>query len=333
MMAGFRENAERVVAETMLVRLGLVAGGLVAGLAVLEIGLRLLALVAPQALSRSRPAESGPGPYIVCVGDSHTYGSMVAPEQAYPEQLERILRREGIPATVYNLGLPGQSTRQVLDRLPKQLAVYRPNLVLVWAGLNNFWNLKGRQNDPDGPQFRFSLNDLRVYRFFNLFRAAQQTEATFDQRRLDNWVVEGEFPKVTRWHITGPGVDETLEMPIVRGNLDPGTVESVTRDDLTRIVGLGREHDTPVVLFDYPFAVTDVAQAVNAAIRDVAADTATPLVDTGPIAAELRRRRVTDLSFKDMHPKPALYRAIAWDAARVLLRDRLVPEGARPATP
>jgi len=317
----------------MLERLGLVAAGTVAGLVLLEIALRLLALAAPQAFSRTRPATTGAGVYIVCVGDSHTYGSMVAPEQAYPEQLERILRAHGVPATVYNLGLPGQSTRQVLERLPDQLATYRPNLILVWGGVNNFWNLKGRENDPDGPRFRFGLNDLRVYRFFNLLRAARHTEATFEQRRLENRLVEGDVVEVHRWRLTGPGGDELLDMPIVRGNLDAAAIETVTRDDLTGIVRLGREHHTPVVLFDYPFTFTENTRAVNAAIRAVATDTSTPLVDTGPIAAELLGRHVTDLSFKDMHPKPPLYRAVAWDAARLLVRDRLVPEPSHPSGP
>jgi len=121
----------------------------------------------------------------------------------------------------------------------------------VWGGVNNFWNLKGRENDPDGPRFRFGLNDLRVYRFFNLLRAARHTEATFEQRRLENRLVEGDVVEVHRWRLTGPGGDELLDMPIVRGNLDAAAVETVTRDDLTGIVRLGREHHTPVVLFDY----------------------------------------------------------------------------------
>jgi hypothetical protein len=312
----------------MLVRLGLVAGGLLAGLALLEIGLRLLALVAPQALSRTRPAAAGDGVYVLCVGDSHTYGSMVGPDQAYPEQLERILRRHGVPATVYNMGLPGQSTRQVLDRLPAQIVTYRPSLILVWGGVNNYWNLKGRENDPDGPRFRFGLNDLRVYRFFNLLRTARDTETAFERRRLDERLVEGDVVDVHRWRLTGPGGDELLDMPIVRGNLDSATVNAVTRDDLAGIVRLGRAHGIPVVIFAYPFTFTDNMRAVNGAIEGVAADTATPLVETGPIAAELLRRHVKDLAFKDMHPKPPLYRAVAWDAARRLVRERLVP---RPA--
>jgi hypothetical protein len=308
-----------------LEHLALVAGGVLVGLVLLEVGFRVLAVVAPQALSRSRPVATDGGVRLMCVGDSHTYGAMVAPELAYPEQLERQLRAHGIPAIVYNLGLPGQSTRQVLERLPHQLAVYRPDVVLVWAGVNNFWNLKGRENDPDGPRHRFGLNELRLYRFLNLLRAGRATEEAFEQRRLDAQFVEGDIVDVHRWRIAGPGGEELIDMPIVRGNLDPAAVEAVTRDDLVGIARLVRAQNARVAFFAYPFSFTENTRAVNRAIVAVAASEAVPVIDTGPVAARLQRSRRADVAFKDMHPKPTLYRVIAGEAARRLAQAGLVP--------
>jgi lysophospholipase L1-like esterase len=310
--------------RALLARLALAGGGLVAGLALLELGLRALALVAPHALSRARPMTRDGGPYVLCVGDSHTYGSMVAPDAAYPEQLERRLRAHGVPATVYNLGLPGQSTRQTLERLPEQLAVYRPDLVLVWAGINNYWNLKGREGDPDGPRRHLGLDDLRLYRFVRLWRDGRDAGGAFAQRRPDARVVEGGFVNVRRWRLAGPGGVELLDMPIVPGNLDPIAVETVTREDLAGIVRLARSRGTPVALFTYPFPFNENVQAVNRAVRTVASDEAVPVVETDEVAATLSHHTPDELAFADTHPKPLVYAAIAHDAARRLARAHLV---------
>src|SRR5687767_7652500 len=117
----------------------LVGVGLLVGLLLLEGLLRLAAAVLPQRLQRAQPVkqeERPPEPgevRILCVGDSHTYGVGVSPDESYPSQLERLLRARGVHARVVNAGVPGQNSSQLRERLPAKLAEYRPQVVLVWV--------------------------------------------------------------------------------------------------------------------------------------------------------------------------------------------------------
>jgi lysophospholipase L1-like esterase len=311
-------------------RLALVVGGLVAGLALLELVLRLAALLAPTLLTRSRPLDATTGLHVLCVGDSHTFGVMVPPDRAYPERLERRLRAVGIDARVYNLGLPGQSSRQVLERLPDQLATYRPDVVLVWAGMNNYWNLKGRDDDPERDRWRV-WRDLRLVRFLRLLRLGLATEAAFDRRRPDAVPDEKGIVAVFRWRIAGPGGEEVVDMPRSRANLDAATVERLTREDLTAIVRLVRASGATPVLITYPFPLTDNVVAVNRAVQQVEVGERALVVHTLPIALWLRLRGHRDVAFRDLHPNAVLYRSIGWEAARELVRARVVPRPRRVA--
>ena len=76
---------------------------------------------------------------VLCVGDSYTFGAGASgPERAYPlrlqEHLATALER---PSAVVNGGWPGQTSRQVLLRLPGQLDQYRPRVVCILVGIND----------------------------------------------------------------------------------------------------------------------------------------------------------------------------------------------------
>jgi acyl-CoA thioesterase-1 len=54
---------------------------------------------------------------IVALGASNTYGKGVARNEAYPAQLEAMLRAKGIDAHVINAGINGDTTGGMLSRL------------------------------------------------------------------------------------------------------------------------------------------------------------------------------------------------------------------------
>lgn len=86
----------------------------------------------------------GQGVYrILALGDSVTYGNGVALDEAYPQQLERVLnasdefRPEGETVEVLNMGVPGYSILQELEQLRSVGLAFEPDLVVLLVCLND----------------------------------------------------------------------------------------------------------------------------------------------------------------------------------------------------
>lgn len=69
---------------------------------------------------------------ILAFGDSLTFGTGATPETSYPNQLERMLNIK-----VINAGIPGEETRDSLNRINTVLDQYLPRLVIVCLGGND----------------------------------------------------------------------------------------------------------------------------------------------------------------------------------------------------
>lgn len=82
---------------------------------------------------------------ILCIGNSHTAGSGVNPNEAYPAVLERELNKKfkNKNIVVFNGGLGNANTSVLLDELPKQFYEFKPHLLLIMAGEPNDWNSYG----------------------------------------------------------------------------------------------------------------------------------------------------------------------------------------------
>lgn len=58
---------------------------------------------------------------IVAFGDSATYGWLVARKDAYPVQLQNVLRSKGYDVVVKNAGIPGDTTEGALRRFDQAI--------------------------------------------------------------------------------------------------------------------------------------------------------------------------------------------------------------------
>lgn len=128
-------------------RLLSVAIGVTLALVALEVALQVIALVI---WSRRSEAGADAPAAVLCVGDSFTYGlGATGDGGSYPRQLEQLLTAAGAARSVVNGGWPGQTSREVLLRLPEQLQRHRPEVVCVLVGINDVWGRPVRVVEAD----------------------------------------------------------------------------------------------------------------------------------------------------------------------------------------
>ncbi len=121
------------------------------------------ALAVLAALSNFVPASAGAAT-IVALGASNTYGKGVARNQAYPAQLEAILRAKGASVHVVNAGINGDTTEGMLRRLDHAV----PNgtsAVILQPGGND--RRKGSPDRTSEIQSRLSARGIRVIMIAN----------------------------------------------------------------------------------------------------------------------------------------------------------------------
>jgi acyl-CoA thioesterase-1 len=96
---------------------------------------------------------------VVALGASNTYGKGVARNQAFPAQLEAILRAKGLNVRVVNAGISGDPTENMLRRLDSAV----PNgtsVVILQPGGND--GRKGRPDRTAEIESRLSAKGIKV---------------------------------------------------------------------------------------------------------------------------------------------------------------------------
>jgi lysophospholipase L1-like esterase len=123
---------------------------------------------------------------VVCLGDSVTYGYGVQREESYPSYLEKELNNTA-SFEVFNVALPGWSTRQQRIAYERIARRYRPDYVILGVCLNDIAEM---QNNLAGPPPRF-LGTLYRYSSFARFllpghqREIHQVEELFTAQHSD----------------------------------------------------------------------------------------------------------------------------------------------------
>ncbi|MCS5635799.1 MAG: GDSL-type esterase/lipase family protein [Myxococcota bacterium] len=255
------------------------------------------------------------------MGDSHTWGAGVERDDAYPGQLQRILDdlEPGL-FSVINLGVPGMNTAQVRSRVPEWFMRYEPEVLVVWAGVNNAWNT-AEVKSASGSLLAWLDRQLlrsRVYRLGRVRLHDRQLERYAVQRAEDKaWNAVGRRGPpgpIDRHIVEHDGVVEVFEHE--KSTSDLGRVEEQTIEDLRAITQYADTASVRTILVTYPLAASTFIPA-NRAMCEVSRRFDAALVYS---AESLDRVPVEDREWLwALHPGAAIYREIARDVAAAVL--------------
>lgn len=305
--------------------LALAVAAVVATFVLAEIGLQAAALVVRATTHRSSSAWSGSGQLkLLTLGDSNTYGLGVEEQEAYPQVLQATWNAsaERPRLEVINLGFPGTSSSQLVNRLPKLLAMLRPDIVTIMVGINDFWTAPEPIGEAMGWRERadfFAWRYSRLYRLLLMVRRSWQVQ-TIDiprtpSRGADPLVVQVGEERV-QWHFT---------RMIRKGETLPP--RTPLGDNLATLAGQAAAANVELVLLTYPadFPVSGIYANANRQMRDAAAASGIRLIDLGPRIGGICTREACDSMLPDYHPNPLGHRR----AAALIAEELLAPRSAR----
>ncbi len=286
--------------EQIIGRLALIPLGFALVILGLELVLQLGALAVWLGGSEVSASWVTEGHRILCLGDSNTHGVWLKQRErdAYPAQLEAVWN-DGTraPVEVLNLGYPGTNSSGLLANYQEMLDVFRPDIVIVMIGVNDFWtqpvplDIAPPALDLVGFVRRHSRVRRGYYILKGRFDAAElKVETTAAQNGVggEGLARFGDHEFIFSWE-HGPR----------RG---PEAVHEL-RQNLITLVTLSEKSSTELVLMTYPSRHTLYGLA-NRTIRATAEAMETRLIDLEAIFRPLcPEEACPDWLYPDQHPK------------------------------
>jgi lysophospholipase L1-like esterase len=206
---------------------------------------------------------------ILCVGDSHTWGAGVVPDQSYPAQLEAALvkRYPERDVRALNLGRPGVNSAYVATRLEAQILRHQPALVIVWVGTNNVWNNLEALDAADS-SLAAELHELLLHaKLYRLAVVLWHTSTASDPLPLHapDAQLADRHEAYQEW--VAAGQERSVE-----------AIERSLRRDMRAMVESAKSLDTSILFVTYPQKSQKLP--VSLIIEEVATDLGAPVVVT-----------------------------------------------------
>lgn len=305
---------------------GLVLGGIILCLLMLEAGLRIAGWW--YNWKHPLPKDRGADYKILCVGESTTFGigAEDPARDGYPRQLELLLNQRfpGLRAQCLHDQSIGASTSQLLMNFPAALDRYRPDLVIFMAGLNNWWTLNRsnillfNHNDKVW-QFSFKvlgfLDEFRVYKLLKWIFYSQKW-ISFDS------IYQLPDPLVTADPVYMKKREQLLlrELVKLQQEYDFNVFYKVAELDLRQMIKLCLARKIAVVICTYP---GHTAQELSAVHRKLAREFGLALVDNDAFFRSLPDKK-SYFCLDEVHPNQKGYKVLAGRIFDAILEHRLI---------
>ena len=243
---------------------------------------------------------------IVCLGDSFTYGWAVDLKDTYPGQLESLLNEKQFlnkKWKVYNLGIPGYNSSQVLHLFEDIVKKYKNlHAVIVLTGANDSWNMA-------------QSNIYHLPRYQKHWALSRKVKLFFANRRIYKMV------KVIVLNFKGQTFEsneDVFRTIIQYEGADVGVLRQLLEYNLGILINLAKEHDVKVILHNYPRGDIHGVGFTQSMSKKYAV----PYVDNyGAFNNRLINTRFSDLFLYDnSHPNKEGYEIMAEGLYAVLIK-------------
>jgi hypothetical protein len=303
-------------------RVALVVFGIGAALLVLEAALQLSAMfVGGTFRDQSWATEKW---RVLCLGDSNTYGVYVDRLQAYPKVFEALWNAEpgNAPIEVLNLGYPGTNSSKLVKDMRRMLWAFRPDMVVVMIGRNDFWTLPETAADSPNVLDRLAAALWRVSRAYRLLYMAWKAveaptlEVSPDSSERFKWghgtARYGSYRFELGWRRAPEGGIPSSQLV---GNLE---------SNLMMLAKQARDFGAQILFLTYP-ADSAMYGVANVIIRDAARKASLPLVDLAAGFKAVCHDDKCPEILPDQHPSASGHER----AARILVQ-QLMPSPGMP---
>ena len=234
---------------------------------------------------------------VLALGDSNTYGLYLDTRDSYPAQLEQLWNRKHPeqPIEIINLGYPGSNSFRLRANLPQMLDTFKPDVVLIMIGFNDFWTPLETPADIKDAPWQALLNHSRLYRLFYMMMRPAHPQDDIDSGERNQQGNTKDILNTVHYH------DKTFSLGIAAGDMARNSKHM--QDNIRTMLALLDAHHIRHFLVNYP-TNHGYYPAANKKIAELVAETATPFIDINQVFDEPCRSQPTtcpDLLFYDAH--------------------------------
>lgn len=252
---------------------------------------------------------------ILCLGDSSTFGigARNIDKYSYPAQLQKILDKKQPDKRfkVINQGVPGINSSQLLHRFRGNLLKYKPDIVIVQVGENDYWNLE-ESNITDYYNVGFFkrimlsaeliFNYSKLYRFFKLVSVSYDNDKIIaDTAYLDTeMTIPGWDPKNTK---KTKRYGFSLSKPA-----NTIAYTSLLNDNFTKINQIAKQNNVKLIFLRYHVGGYRSIHFFQEQLFD---QLNVPFVNNRTVFVEAQKRGMNPFSYDKWHPGDLGYFLIA----------------------